>query len=89
MSDELTVALPPGLVDAVAERVLELIEARGGIGPDDPWLTVDEAADYIKSSKQRVYDLFSQGLLVGGHDGRRRLVRRSELDRHLERGPVE
>jgi excisionase family DNA binding protein len=90
VTDRLTVALPPELVDAVAERVLELLEERGGLGqPDDPLMTVEESAEYMRCSRQRVYDLLARqgdGLarLKGVHDGRRRLIRKSELDRYLE-----
>jgi excisionase family DNA binding protein len=93
-NESLTVALPAELVDAVVERVVELIEARGALGSDDPWLDVDEAAAYMRCSRQRIYDLLARkrddpARLEGGHDGRRRLIRRSELDRYLERRPVE
>jgi excisionase family DNA binding protein len=90
VSDRLTVALPAELVDAVAERVLELLEERGGLGrPDDPLMTVEESAEYLRCSRQRVYDLLARqgnepARLEGVHDGRRRLIRRSELDRYLE-----
>jgi excisionase family DNA binding protein len=90
VTDGLTVTLPPELVDAVAERVVELIEQRGGLGqPEDPWLTVEQAAEYIGARPQRIYDLLARqgegpARLGGGRDGRRRLVRRSELDRYLE-----
>ena len=74
--------LPDELVDAVAERVAALLDERSA-GVDDPWFTVPEAAEYMRCKPQRIYDLISQGHLHADRDGRRRLIRRSELDRYL------
>lgn len=85
MSDGIQIALPAELVDLVAERVLEILDQRGDLEPDDPWLDVDEAAAHIKaSSKQRIYDLHHQRRIIAGRDGTRLVFRRSELDRYLE-----
>lgn len=79
----LTVALPQELVDAVARRVLELLEDR--LEPErDSWMTVEQAAEYMGCKRQRVYDLHSRGELQAGRDGRRLLFRRSMLDSYLE-----
>jgi excisionase family DNA binding protein len=78
----LTVEVPSAVVEAIAFRVLELLEERGALG-NDPWLNVDEAADYLRCSRQRVYDLVSHGKLRPGRDGRRLLFRRSELGAEL------
>jgi excisionase family DNA binding protein len=48
-----------------------------------PFLTVAEAADYLRGKRQRVYDLLSTGRLTRHKDGRRTLVSRAELDSHL------
>lgn len=79
----LTLALPPALVDAIAARAAELVAEHGG-GSGDRWLTVEQAAEHMACSRQRIYDLASQGALVGGRDGSRRVFRRSELDAYLE-----
>ena len=81
-SPTLQVQAPDELVDAIADRVLELLEARGDI--DRP-MTVDEAADYLRCKPQRIYDLVHVDQLVPLRDGRRLLFRRRELDGYLER----
>jgi excisionase family DNA binding protein len=79
----LSIAIPGELVELVAARVLEVLEERGALAPD-PWLSVAEAADYARCSKQRIYDLVAANKLAPGRDGRRLVFRRSELDRYLE-----
>lgn len=53
--------------------------ARGG----DKWLTVDEAASYLRVSRRMIYKLTQQGrlpaYLIG--EGRHRRYRRQDLDR--------
>jgi excisionase family DNA binding protein len=51
-----------------------------------PYLGVDEAADYLRCSRQRVYDLVHAGRLVPRRDGRRLLFHRDDLDAYLS-GP--
>lgn len=65
---------------ALAKQIEPFLSARP---VDDPWLTVDEAAQRAKCGKQRIYDLLSQGRLVGGRDGSRRLIRQSEIDSYI------
>jgi excisionase family DNA binding protein len=84
MSDGISIALPPELVDAVAARVLELLDERGQLEPDDPLLDVDETAEYMRCKRQRVYDLHHARKIFAVRDGTRLLFRRSELDRYLE-----
>ena len=49
-----------------------------------PLLTVSEAASLLRAKPQRVYDLLSDGRLTRHKDGRRVLVDRQEIVRHLE-----
>lgn len=81
-----TVELPGSLVEAVAGRVVELLEQRlAPAGADDPWMDVDQAADYLACKPQRIHDLVSLGRLsYDGRDGRRGLFRRSTLDAYVE-----
>jgi excisionase family DNA binding protein len=48
-----------------------------------PYMTVAEAADRLRCSRQRIYDLLSSGRLKRLKDGSRTLLRREELDDHL------
>lgn len=75
-----TVMLPDALIDAIAERVVNLLDEREHGRPASPWLDVEEAAAYLRASKQRIYDLVSAGELNPARDGRRLLFRREQLD---------
>ena len=68
------------LVDLVAAAVLERV---GQPPAPSPFLSIDEAAAYLRAKKQRIYDLVSAGRLTHFKDGSRVLVSRAELDAHL------
>jgi excisionase family DNA binding protein len=70
------------MADALAERVAEKLAERepARVADADPWMDVDEAADYLRCERQRIYDLVSQDRLRCAKDGRRSLFRRSWLD---------
>ncbi len=85
--DQVALVVPPELVDALAGRVVELLEQRGLVGaPTAPeaWIGVDEAAAHLACPKSRVYDLVAERSLRVRRDGRRLLFRRSWLDEDLE-----
>jgi excisionase family DNA binding protein len=48
-----------------------------------PYMTVAEAATYIRANPQRIYDLVSSRRLPKHKDGSRVLILRSELDHYL------
>ena len=63
IGNEFTVTLPPTAFEAIARRVLELLaeEGRANIPTSPPeFLNVDEAAEYLRSDRQRSYDHSSQ-----------------------------
>lgn len=95
---ELAFPIPDELLEAIAERVAELLDVRE---PRElsPYLSVVEAAEYLrcptdpKTGKvrcQRVYDLLSDGRLTRFKDGSRVLVAPAELERYLgvDTGPA-
>ncbi len=45
-----------------------------------PWITADEAARWLGCKRRRIDDLCSQGRITRHHDGRRLLLRRSEIE---------
>lgn len=90
-SDEvrLAVALSPAEVERIARRAAELVETRATrVDVGRPYLSVREAADYLRCSRQRVYDLLSQGALTRLKDGTRVLVARAEVDAYLAGVPT-
>jgi len=76
------IALSDEDVERVARRVVAVMGENTPAA--DPLLTVEEAADYLRCSRQRLYDLVSAARLKPGRDGKRLLFRRSVLDRYLE-----
>lgn len=81
-----TISLPDALVNAIAERVVDLLDERDHGRPASPWLDVEEAAAYLRAGKQRIYDLVHEGRLHPARDGRRLLFRREQLDALVEAG---
>jgi excisionase family DNA binding protein len=78
--------LPPEALEKIAERVAEILgEGAGKLAApiDRPYLNVSEAAEYLRASRQRVYDLLSCGRLRRYKDGSRVLVSRAELEAYL------
>lgn len=76
--------LHPDDIEAIAGRVLASIE--GLTVMDSPWLTAEEAADYLRCPVSRVRKLTMTGELPCEHDGRRVLYRRDRLDEFVHNG---
>jgi excisionase family DNA binding protein len=85
----LAVALGPAELERIAQRAAEIVEARAAKAETQrPYLSVRESADYLRCSRQRVYDLLSQGALTRLKDGARVLVARAEVDAYLAGTPT-
>ncbi len=81
----LSLALPPELVEVVAERAAEIVAER--LAPlTEPWVGVDQAAEHLACPKSRIYALVSARRIPHEKDGSRLLFRRSDLDAWLEQG---
>ena len=77
--------LDDATLDEIARRVA-LILAQTDSGPppaESRFLTIIEAAELLRCSRQRVDDLLSSGRLSRVKDGRRTLVSRAELEHYL------
>lgn len=79
----MAIHLPDDLLEQIASRAADLVAARRV----SPYLRVDEAADYLRCSRQRIYDLLSSGRLTRCKDGSRVLVLRTEVDDYLAGRP--
>ena len=86
-NDAHAIPLPPELVEAIAQRAATLVAERQDAGEAPPYLSVEEAADYLRCKPKRVYDLCSQRRIPFVKDGSRTLLRRVDLDAYLE-GPA-
>jgi excisionase family DNA binding protein len=76
-----TVVVPAELVAAIAAQAVAQIEAQAT--PVSPFLTVFEAAEFLRAKPQRVYDLLSARRLTRHKEGSRTLILRSELERYV------
>jgi hypothetical protein len=83
--------LPPELLDAIAVRIVDLLEERGAMARElpGPYVDVDEAAAILRAKPQRVYDLVCAGKLQRRGDGRRLLLRRDEVIAYVDGGGAE
>ncbi len=81
----LELQVPDAFVQAIAERVAELLtdSLAGGITPE-PWIGVEQAAEHLACPPSRIYDLVSQRRLTPRRDGHRLLFKRSHLDVAIE-----
>ena len=93
-SEPLKVELPAVLVEAIAQRVVELLVERLEHTPE-PYLDAEQAAEYLVCRDDegtlrpdRIYELRAQGRLSCHRDGRRLLFRREDLDAALQREEV-
>jgi excisionase family DNA binding protein len=77
-------SVPPEFIEAVAERVAELLAEHAG--RSDPWLNVEQAAEHIGAPKSRLYALVSARRIPFAKDGSRVLFKRSELDTWVRQG---
>jgi excisionase family DNA binding protein len=80
---ELTV--PAELVEEIAQRAAEIVLARQEAALPR-WMTVPEAAEYARCTRQHIYDLRSDGRLSRHGEHGHALVDRHELDAYLENG---
>ncbi len=88
-TSRLTLELSDLEIAAIAEKVAAIIVSDGvrprSQGPQR-FLTPTEAAEYLRCSRQRIYDLCSAGTLSRFRDGTRVLISRAEIDAHVQRG---
>ena len=87
----LAIPLPNEVIESIAERiaalVIEQLRVEGaGEQHDSPYMTIPEAATWLRCPRQRVDDLLSQGRLSRVKDGRRTLLLRSEIESYLAAG---
>ncbi len=70
-------------LEALALRTAELVMERLRQPTPSPYLSVDEAADYLRTRRQRIDDLLSQRQLTRIKEGHRTLIARAELEAYM------
>ena len=83
---DLSDLLGPQLVEAIERCVDERVRAalaEHRDRSDPPWLTIAEAADYLRVSERTVDRLVARRRLRSSTIGRRRLVSRDDLDAYM------
>jgi excisionase family DNA binding protein len=85
MSEPLRIVLELGeaRVEEIARRAVVLARLDVRPPPPSPYLTIPEAAAYLRCKRQRVDDLLSQRRLSRVKDGGRTLIARGELEAYL------
>src|SRR6266699_5834726 len=84
MSEPFAVTLPPALVQAIAQQAAAIVlQQLATTESESPYLTIPEAAAYLRCKRQRIDDLLSARRLQRLKDGRRTLILRAELDAYL------
>lgn len=77
----LVLQVPTEWLDVVAERAAEIVLERLAVAPSSsPYFSVEEAAEYLRCDRQRIYDLVSSRRLPKLKDGSRVLIRREDCD---------
>jgi excisionase family DNA binding protein len=87
MSEPLPLLVPAELVEAIAQRVVELLrEQAPAAEPASPWLDVDGACGYLGFSRDRLYKLTAAGAIPcrKKRGGQGLLFHRAELDGWVE-----
>jgi excisionase family DNA binding protein len=76
-----------GLSELIAQEVERQVSVR--LERRSPWLTTEEAAEYLRCPASRVYKLASRRAIPVHKDGRRSLYRCDELDAFIAAGGAE
>jgi excisionase family DNA binding protein len=87
--ERLAAALAPELLAALEQLVDERVAGALATlhrGSGSPWLALEEAAAYLRVSERTIERLIAKGRLRSSTIGRRRLVRRDDLDKYAGAG---
>ena len=82
------IVLEPAAVDAIVQRVFEMVASGTQATTPSPYLTIRETAELLRCTRGRVDNLLSQGRLTRVKEGGRTLIARAELDAYLAGEPT-
>jgi excisionase family DNA binding protein len=86
---EFAFTLPSEAVEEIAQRAAELVleqlqrDDAASTLTESPFMTIHEAAEYLRCKRGRIDNLLSEGRLTRYKDGGRTLLLRAELDARL------
>ena len=82
--------LPDSMVEEIAARAAALVleQLQPTENGHSPFLTIAEAAEFLRAKRHRVDDLLSRGTLTRHKDGSRTLILRAELEDYMAGRPT-
>jgi excisionase family DNA binding protein len=90
--DGLMFAVPKQIIEEIATRaasiVLQQLPDHDRAHDASPFLSIPEAAEFLRAKRHRVDDLLSRGTLTRHKDGTRTLILRSELEAYIAGEPT-
>jgi excisionase family DNA binding protein len=83
LPEPISITLSPEAIELIAHRAAELVLQEIGTtnGSGSPWLSLRDAAEYVRLSERTLEREIARGRLRSSTVGRRRLLHRDELDR--------
>lgn len=82
-----SIVLPPEVIERlvaeVTAQVLSELQAAAEQPTRSPYMTIPEAATFLRCQRHRIDDLLSQRRLTRVKEGSRTLLLRTEIERHL------
>ena len=86
----MNIELPDEVLDAIAAHAAQLVleQLQPAENGHSPYLTIAEAATFLRSKRHRVDDLLSRGTLTRHKDGSRTLILRAELEDYIAGKPT-
>jgi len=82
MSENFPLPLHRELLEYHAAKIAEELAVRM-TPPPQPYMNVDDAAEYLACGRRRIYDLVERGAVACYRDGKRLLFRREDLDTYV------
>ena len=83
-SPDVSIPLPPELLETIAARVADLLADRNPPRDDSPWLDAAGAAAYLAWPRERIYKVSAADRIPHRKHEGRLLFRRDELDAWLD-----
>ena len=85
MSEPLALSIPPALIDAIVKGIVDgLTKENNPTTTATPYMTVAEAAEYLRWSTERIYKLTAARAIPHHKHAGRLLFRRDALDAWLD-----